>query len=97
VATPAGSQALRIPRYGIQKFNVSRCFNDFQGFSMIFNVCFTCTRWHVKVSGSFMFSWNYWLMMGMSYAKYNGERSKLESLRVGKRKAKKKDVGAEKA
>ena len=34
---------------------------------MIFNVCFTCTRWHVKVSGSFMFSWNYWLMMGMSY------------------------------
>ena len=67
VATPAGSQALRIPRYGIQKFNVSRCFNDFQGFSMIFNVCFTCTRWHVKVSGSFMFSWNYWLMMGMSY------------------------------
>ena len=67
VATPAGSQALRIPRYGIQKFNVSTCFNDFQWFSMIFNVCFTCTRWHVKVSGSFMFSWNYWLMMGMSY------------------------------
>ena len=39
----------------------------FQWFSMIFNVCFTCTRWHVKVSGSFMFSWNYWMMMGMSY------------------------------
>ena len=34
VATPAGSQALRIPRYGIQKFNVSTCFNDFQWFSM---------------------------------------------------------------
>ena len=30
VATPAGSQALRIPRYGIQKCNVSTCFNDFQ-------------------------------------------------------------------
>ena len=44
-----------------------QCFNMFQWFSMIFNVCFTCTRWHVKVSGSFMFSWNYWLMMGMSY------------------------------
>ena len=29
VATPAGSQALRIPRYGIQKFNVPTCFNDF--------------------------------------------------------------------
>ena len=60
VATPAGSQALRISRYGIQKFNVSTYFNMFQ-------LCFTCTRWHVKVSGSFMFSWNYWLMMGMSY------------------------------
>ena len=35
--------------------------------SQCFNICFTCTRWHVKVSGSFMFSWNYWLMMGMSY------------------------------
>ena len=31
------------------------------------------------------------------WAKYHGERSKLESLRVGKQKAKKKDVGAEKA
>ena len=44
-----------------------QCFNMFQWFSMIFNVCFACTRWHVEVSGSFMFSWNYWLMMGMSY------------------------------
>ena len=44
-----------------------QCFNMFQWFSMIFNVCFTCTRWHIAVSGSFMFSWNYWLMMGMSY------------------------------
>ena len=44
-----------------------QCSNMFQWFLMIFNVCFTCTRWHVKVSGSFMFSWNYWLMMGMSY------------------------------
>ena len=34
VATPAGSQALRISRYGIQKFNVSTCFNMFQWFSM---------------------------------------------------------------
>ena len=31
------------------------------------------------------------------WAKYHGERSKLESLRVGKQKAKTKDVGAEKA
>ena len=44
-----------------------QCFNMFQWFSMIFNVCLTCTRWHVKVSGSFMFSWNYWLITGMSY------------------------------
>ena len=54
----------------------------------------------MKVSGSFMFSWNYWLMMGMSYEQNtmgHGERSKIESLRVGKQKAKKKDVGAEKA
>ena len=33
VATPAGSQALRIPRYGIQ----IQCFNMFQHVSMIFN------------------------------------------------------------
>ena len=46
-----------------------QCFNMLQWFSMIFNVCFTCTRWHV--SGSFMFSWNYWLMMGMSYEQNN--------------------------
>ena len=44
-----------------------QCSNMFQWFLMIFNVCFTCARWHVKVSGSFMFRWNYWLMMGMSY------------------------------
>ena len=71
--------------------HVSMIFNDFQ-------CMFHCTRWHVKVSGSSMFRWNYWLMMCMSYEQNTmGERSKLESLRVGKRKAKKKDVGAEKA
>ena len=35
--------------------------------SQCFNICFTCTRWHIAVSGSLMFSWNYWLMMGMGY------------------------------
>ena len=35
--------------------------------SQCFNICFTCTRWHIAASGSFMFSWNYWLMMGMSF------------------------------
>ena len=51
-----------------------QCFNMFQWFSMIFNVCFTCTRWHIAVSGSFMFSWNYWLMMGMSYEQNTMEK-----------------------
>ena len=44
-----------------------RDFEVLHAESQCFNICFTCTRWHVKVSGSFMFSWNYWLMMGMSY------------------------------
>ena len=51
----------------------------------------------MKVSGSFMFSWNYWLMMGMSYEQNTMGKGPNESLRVGKQKAKKKDVGAEKA
>ena len=51
VATPAGSQALRISRYGIQKFNVSTCFNMFQHVSTCFNMfqhvstCFNDCHW----------------------------------------------------
>ena len=53
IPPPAESKAQGIQRYCMQNLNVS--------------ICFTCTRWHIAVSGSFMFSWNYWLMMGMSY------------------------------
>ena len=49
----------------------------------------------MKVSGSFMFSWNYWLMMGMSYEQNTMGKGPNESLRVGKQKAKKKRCGSE--
>ena len=61
VATPAGSQALRISRYGIQKFNVSTCFNDFQWFSMYVSLApGGMLRCRVPLCSEL-------LMMGMSY------------------------------
>ena len=75
-----------------------QCFNMSQHVTMIFNVCFTCTRWHVKVSGSFMFSWNYWLMMGMSYEQNTmGKGPNLSPWGLVNKRPRKKDVGAEKA